>query len=93
MVHDNLFLEAFHLGLCNSNIQSLKPRINQHSDVAEHVTLPTRSKVRTRKVKNVLPKYTGMAEKAFDHYFKPWIWIQMIILLICTKMNVVGALI
>ena len=67
------FLEAFHLGLCNSNPQSLKPRINQPSDVADHVTLPTRSKVRIRKVKNVHPKYSGKVEKDFDQYFKPWI--------------------
>ena len=68
---DNLCLEAFHLGLCHSKPQSIQPRIKQPSDVAEHVTLPTRSKVRTRKVKNVHPKYCGTAEKDFYQYFKP----------------------
>ena len=51
--------------------QSLKPRINPRSDLAEHVTVSTRSKVRVTKVYNVHSKYSGTAEKAFDHNFKP----------------------
>ena len=53
-----------------SNPQSIKLRINQPSEIAEHRILATRSKVRIRKVKNVHPKYCSTAEKASnDHPF------------------------
>ena len=78
MCFDNLFLESFSFRSAqfqklSPTPQSLKPRINQRSDLAEHMTLATRSrsKVRVRKVSNVHSKYSGTAGKAFDHNFKP----------------------
>ena len=54
---DNLLLETFYLGLSNSRSCLHSQSYNQPSDEAvDHVTLPTRFKVCTKKKENDHPK-------------------------------------